>query len=591
MVRKMIELQPLAVFYGPNPYSRLPVIVNTLQLEIDLYPNAERMHLKLLERYPEWLERPPDFVQSTVQGLANALVLWAQKALNEVRGCVEVAGVRVKENGALLWLGFHDPEVSREALNLALQASLDDFSIDAAQDRLTRFWEICRRRHPDYQARILIQAAEANDVPWRLLVRGGRHWQFGWGKRSRIFFESASNEDGSIGSRISGDKAASKALFATLGIPTPTHRLVQEESELKKAIRGIGYPCVIKPLNGGGGKGVSAGIINLEELRRGFLNARRYSDGPLMVEAFVYGDDHRLMVINGRLTHAIRREASFLVGDGTSRIFDLLDILNAQRSINIVKSRYLQQIPTDNILLQHLEKQGVDLRTVLKLGQKITLRSNANLSTGGICTDVTEHLHPDTRLLAESLASSMGLMTAGLDFITTNIEKSCSETGEFIEINTTPGLSAMISAGSDPIEIGRQVLGSTPGRIPIMMVVVTSDKLQTAKDWFQARTWSRDTGFTCAKHASLGGVNLHISDIRHWSAVHALLHHQTLASLWILCEESELFRWGLPVDQLEKTWLCGITLPNAWQDVVAKFSLEIESLGSWTNLAAEDMLS
>ena len=581
-MNRIIELQALADYYGPNPYAPSPVVVSVLKFANESDPNVERMYQQLLERYPEWIERTLDLTESPEHRVANALVLWAQRALNEVRGCVEAAGVQVKNNGVLLWLGFHDVKVSRAALSLALLAFYDDVSIEVIQGQLNQLWQVCRRRHPDYQASILIKAAEASGIPWRLIVDGGRYWQFGWGKCSRIFFESASNEDGFLGGRLSGDKAASKAFFSRLGIPSPKHHLVQDEADLEGAVRIIGWPCVIKPVTGGCGMGVTAGIRNFEQLREGFSIARKHSRGTLMLEAFVPGDDHRLMVIDGRLTHAIRREASFLIGDGTSRIKNLLAGLNAQRSVNMAKSRYLQRIPSDDILLRHLAQQGVTLDSVLEVGRKITLRSNANRSTGGICTDVTKRLHPDTRLMAESLASSMGLMTTGLDFITTDIEKSCTESGAFIEINATPGLASLIAAGADPIDIGCQVLGKTLGRVPVNMVVVTPNKLQEAMVWLQARHWPRGTGFACSEYASLGGVPLRIGDARPWSMVDALLRHRTLDSLWILCDETALQRWGLPVDRLEKAWLFDINLPEEWLDVIAKNADKVVSRGSWT---------
>jgi D-alanine-D-alanine ligase-like ATP-grasp enzyme len=138
---------------------------------------------------------------------------------------------------------------------------------------------------------------------------------------------------------------------------------------------------------------------------------------------------------------------------------------------------YLRPMLVDDVLVGHLSRQGVSLDAVVPVGQHIALRSNANLSTGW-CVDVTSSVHPQVRLMAESLAQSLGLATSGVDYISPDVSRPRSELGgAFIEINATPEFDALIAAGFDPVWVGRQVLGPVPGRIPVTLAVVESSAL------------------------------------------------------------------------------------------------------------------
>lgn len=202
-----------------------------------------------------------------------------------------------------------------------------------------------------------------------------------------------------------------------LGLPTPRYALVKEAAELTAAVAKVGWPCATKPLDLGGGKGVSAGHQTPQALAAGFQHARAASEGPVMVEAFVPGEDHRLMVVDGRLRAVIRREPAQVVGDGRQTVAQLVQALNAVRDErSLVASGFLRPIRLDGVALQHLAGQGAGPQTVLAPGQRVRLRSTANLSSGGFCTDVTGQEHPQLRAMAEMLASSLACTPWGRIF-------------------------------------------------------------------------------------------------------------------------------------------------------------------------------
>ena len=391
----MFNIKHEATFFGANPFSTNPVLVASITLSDaaarESIDALKQGCLRLHEIFPEWLDVAVLPTQEPIAQIAQTAARWALASLNEIQGFLHDAGAVPIPGGARLWLGFHHQNVSLSALKLALDvlthaALSKDFDRNRVDSALASLWQRCRSHHPDYQARILMQGARARDIPVLPFVAGSPIWQFGWGCASHLFFETRSNADGAVSFHLQESKVLSKMAFAELGIPTPNYQLVNQISDLPEAANLVGWPCVVKPIFLGGGRGVTAGIKTLSDLESAFAFARKYTNEAVMVEAFVPGDDYRLMVLRGQFFLAIRREPSFVIGDGENTIAQLLVAVNRFRSANKVKSRYLRPVAADDILRQHLTRQGVSLSTVLESGRRIALRSNANLSTGGICT-------------------------------------------------------------------------------------------------------------------------------------------------------------------------------------------------------------
>ena len=581
----MIDIRLEALFHGPNIWAPAPVLVASVRRTQPLARDVALACERLRALWPDWLHGQRSVPDETTE-VAGLMAAWALGALNERRGCVSEAGARATPEGARLWLGFHHPELSRLALALARRAVLEaagpsgDEQARAALDGpLQRLWDLCQRHHPDYQARILMEGARAMGVPTLPFVPGSRYWQYGWGARARVFMESASNADGLLGAQWQRSKALSHAVFTSLGVPTPAHRLVQQPGELEAAATAVGWPCVVKPTDRGGGRGVTAGIASLAALLEAFAHARRFTQGPVMVEAFVPGEDHRLMVVDGRLVAAIRREPSSVVGDGRRTLRELVQALNATRSANMVKSRYLRPIAFDGLLIGHLAGQGLSLDAVLASDRRVGLRSNANLSGGGICTDVTANVHPAVRRMAEAVSAAFGLGTAGLDYLTTDIGEAPRRSGgQLIEINTTPGLDAAIAAGWAPAAIARAVLGERPGRVPVTLALLPPAALALVVKAFRAHPGGPGVGWACGCFAEVGGVSLQGAADDPWAGTRAALRLPALRTLTVLSTPAELMRQGLPVDAVARALLCGVELPEIWQAVVERHADVTERL-------------
>jgi cyanophycin synthetase len=317
----------------------------------------------------------------------------------------------------------------------------------------------------------------------------------------------------------------------------------------------------------------------MSQLRRACEQARRVTQGPLMIEQMVQGADHRLTVIGGKLVAAVRREAPSVVGDGQKTIRQLIGQLNAGRTAKLAKRAYLRPVALDDALGDHLAQQGLHIDAVPPDGARITLRSNANVSTGGVPVDVTDRVHPAVAALAEQLAATVGLDVVGLDYLTPDITLSPLEgRGAFIEMNTSPALGALAAAGYTAEEIGSLVLGEGPGRIPVDLCVLAAADSETARRIVAKPPDPSTAAWACGTALQVGALELTIADAAPWATVRSALRNKTVTSLQIVCTVDDILAHGLPVDRLDRVVLAGVSLPEPWHAVIARTAASVAVL-------------
>jgi cyanophycin synthetase len=581
-----LQLKWIAEFYGPNPWAESPALV--CELMADSLPQMTGLSAAAENLWRlVGMDRPIDELacfsaqDDVLLLLGRVATHFAKAVLNEVRGFILHAGAERAEGVVQLWVGFHHAGLSRAVLQLALTGLVQLLNgqneLPSLRADLDQLWRACRRYHPDYQARILMVGAREMDVPYFHFLPDSRYWQFGWGTKARVLMESSSNQDGSLGQQWQKNKATGKALMTALGLPTPVHVLLSQEGEVPAAVERVGFPCVLKPLGAGGGKGVTANIRSLDDALTAFQVAFRQEQGPVMVEAHVPGDDHRLMVINGQFVAAIRREPSFVVGDGHKTLTQLVAELNAPRSNNMVRSRYLRPIALDEVLKQHLAAQQLRLTDVPASGQRVTLRSNANLSTGGICTDVTSICHPQIRTMAILLAKTTGLWTVGIDYMTKDISRRPDEVGgAFIEMNTTPGLCVCVAAGWSEAAIARLVLGESVGRISVDLTVLSPDGMARLHAGVHTIKSGAARALVVDNTLCYQDIVLPVGMFEPWAAVRASLRNPSIKHVQVFCTADTLSRYGCPVDRLRQVRVAvtaeQAVLSEVWQRVLNRHS-------------------
>jgi cyanophycin synthetase len=385
-------------------------------------------------------------------------------------------------------------------------------------------------------------------LPVYPVAAGSRVWQFGQGSAGIHFFEAANEHDSPTGARLAGDKFFTNQLIVRLGLPGVEHELVRDLDGARRAAERLGYPLVLKPLDAGKGRGVTAGVRNEDELAHAYARAARETHRGVLVERFVAGDDHRISVFGGRLCFASRRSPPRIVGDGVRTIAELIDAENASRSDADVAAGFLYRIEVDADLLNRLAAEELTLGDTPANGRTITLRSIANMATGGRVADVTAIVHPDNRDLAETLARAFRMDALGIDFMTPDITKSWREVPcAVLEINATPGFSS--DERAERI-VEAKFPNGADGRIPAV-VLIGADRAVLDEYADTLRDAGLRVGATDGRLTQLDGrvrcTNAQMLPAR----VTALLLDPGCDALVIGASVEEIERHGFPLDRCE----------------------------------------
>ena len=332
----------------------------------------------------------------------------------------------------------------------------------------------------------LVEEAAKRGIPYirlnhRSLV------QLGYGINQKRIQATVTSNTCMIGTDLAGDKEMTKKLLDESGIPTPKGEIVYNEQELERALNRIGYPVVLKPIDGNHGRGATTNITNFEDAVQA-LEAAKVHSRAVIVERYITGLDHRMLVINYQFVAAAKRTPAAVTGDGKSTIQQLIDKVNADPRRGYGHEKELTQIAIDKDTRQILQKRELTLESVLPQGEELYLKTTANLSTGGTSTDVTEFVHPHNIFMAERIARIIGLDICGIDVMTTDLSQHLSETGgAVIEVNAAPGFRMHIAPTEGlPRNVAEPVIDMLypPGvsaRIPILAVTGTNGKTTTTR--------------------------------------------------------------------------------------------------------------
>jgi cyanophycin synthetase len=359
----------------------------------------------------------------------------------------------------------------------------EDWDWDRARDDFIRY---AQRRALGPSTASLVRAAEERGIPW-LRLNQQSLIQFGHGKYQQRIQATVTGKTPHIAVELAGDKEETNKILASLGLPVPRQELVTDATGALRAAKKLGGCVVTKPYNGNHGRGITINISADDELREGFASAREHSRS-VIVETYIGGDDHRLLVVNGELIAATRRTPGHVVGDGVSDIAELVDRVNADPRRGVGHEKVLTRLELDAQADLMLERVGYNHFSVPKEGEVVYLRSTANLSTGGTATDVTDIIHPDNRDMAVRAVRAIGLDVGGVDFISPNIAESYKTVGGGIcEVNAAPGFRMHVAPSEGtPRDAAGPVIDmlfppGTPSRVPIAAITGTNGKTTTAR--------------------------------------------------------------------------------------------------------------
>lgn len=486
-----MEVSRIRALRGPNLWSKntaIEAIVSCADAECSI-DNLPEFEARLRARLPQTGLLRPEGHQDAVS-IAHVLQIVAL-TMQAHAGCPVTFGRTAStiEPGVFqVVVEYSEEEVGRLAMDLAQQlvrAALDDTPFDIA-DALKRLRELDEDVRLGPSTGSIVNAAMARNIPYRRLTQGSMV-QFGWGSKQRRIQAAETDLTSAISESIAQDKDLTKMLLDAAGVPVPKGRSVTTAEEAWEAAQELGGPVVVKPRDGSQGRGVAVNIETRERVIQAFEVAEEISS-EVIVERYIPGHDFRLLVVGGALVAASRRDPPQVTGDGQQTIRQLVDQVNADPLRGDGHATSLTKIRFDDIALATLKKQGFDADSVPPAGTLIFLRNNANLSTGGSATDVTDEVHPEMAARAVSAARMIGLDICGVDVVAESVHHPLEDQhGGVVEVNAAPGLRMHLNPSfGKGRAVGEAIIANMyadgdDGRIPVVAVAGTNGKTTTVR--------------------------------------------------------------------------------------------------------------
>ena len=478
---------------------------------------------------------------------------------------IPYAAIRKQKNDTfLIWASF-DPRLSREAAQVALLGLLEALPTQLQAPRgnvssnftsaYQKLRKSARRQRLAPSTAVIKLAASKRGIPCEAL--GRQHLLLGQGCLQHSIYASMTDTTSIAAQKICQDKHQTNRRLSELRLPVPRQIKVGSEKAALSAAKKLGAPLVVKPVKGKKGMGISVGIHTPEDVGKAFFRAHR-SGSDVLVERYIPGHDYRLLVIGGKFIAAVNRQPPKVTGNGKSTITTLINELNADpyrdgfRGFPVTRDSELQRL---------LDQRGLSFDDILKKGDNLTLRAAANVSTGGIPIDVTDHVHPDVREMAERAATGVGLDVAGIDFLTGDISRSYRDIpSAIIEVNARPGLDIHVWP---KVGKARDVAGEllnlsfppgTSGRIPVIAVAGDKGTGSTARILdMLLRGAGRFVALALRSRAFIHGASADLSDDQQKLAPLVLLRDPEVETLVSTLSPRQTSRQGMLLDGVDLT--------------------------------------
>ncbi len=378
----------------------------------------------------------------------------------------------------------------------------------------------------------IVNAATERRIPSIRLTEGNLV-QLGYGSKQRRIWTAETDRTSAIAESIASDKDLTKTLLQSCGVPVPEGSVVASAEEAWEAAEDIGLPVVVKPSDGNHGRGVSTELTSREEVEAAFHLADK-EGSEVLVERFIRGNEHRLLVVGGRMIAAARGETAWVSGDGKSTIAQLIDsqINNDPRRgtgedapLNVIR------LEDDPAVVLELKRQDCAADTVPAAGRQILIQRNGN-----VAFDVTERVHPSVAATVALAARVVGLDVAGVDLVAEDISAPLAEQGgAIVEINAGPGLLMHLKpAAGTPQPVGEAIVDhlfadGESGRIPVVGITGSHGKSAVARLVARMLQLSgKHVGLATSDGLYLDQRSIRSGDCTTWSEAHRLLMNRNV---------------------------------------------------------------
>ena len=389
-------------------------------------------------------------------------------------------------------------------------------------------------------------------------------YQIGYGKQGRMIEATIGANTSCISTDIASDKMLTKELLIQQNIPVADGAKIYNAISLLKEGERIGYPLVIKPRFGSKGNGVALNLKSDKELIKAY-NYLKDIHNELMIERYIEGNDYRVCVVNYNVVAVSLRIPPFIIGDGKNNIKNLIRMLNSDSKRGYDHEKPLTKIKIDESLLKFLEKQNMNLLTIPEKGEKIKLRENANLSTGGIAIDCTDKISEENKKICIRAAQTIGLDICGIDIKTTDIEKSLHENGVIMEINAAPGIRMHHYPTEGRVrDVGEAILklqyNGFPYNIPVVSITGTNGKTTTTRLISHVlKSMGYTVGMTSTEGTYIDGECIQTGDNSGYYSAKTVLLNKNVEVAVLETARGGIIRNGLAYDLADVAVITNIT--------------------------------
>jgi cyanophycin synthetase len=492
-----------------------------------------------------WAGHILEHVTLELQNLAGMQSGFGKTRQTSVRGVYKVA-VRSRHE-----------EVSRACLHAArdlVMAAIEDRPFDVPST-VARLRDMADDLLLGPSTACIVDAARDRNIPAIRLTEGNLV-QLGYGASQHRIWTAETDRTSAIAESISSDKDLTKSLLRACGVPVPEGRLVDGAADAWEAAEEIGVPVVVKPVDGNHGRGVSTDLMTREAVEAAYEVAIQ-EGSEVIVERFVRGNEHRLLVVGGRLAAAARGEVAVVKGDGRATIAELVESqLNSDPRRGTTEDYPLNLILLDEdpAVMLELARQGFTPDSIPAADKEVLIQRNGN-----VAFDVTDFVHPSIVETVALAARVVGLDIAGVDLVAEDISRPLDEQrGAIVEVNAGPGLLMHLKpAEGTPRPVGQAVVDSLfpadeSGRIPIVGVTGTNGKTVVARLVARLLHLSgKHVGLACSDGLYLDRRLVEKGDRATWSATLKVLMNTTVEAAVFESGASAILNEGLAYDKCQ----------------------------------------
>ncbi len=540
MSHKSIKIIDIKSIRGPNMWTYVPVLEAWVDIgDLEDFPSDKIPGLP--DRLVAWLpglmehrcsyEEHGGFVRRLHEGTWPAHIM--EHVTLELLSLAGVPGGfgRARDGGRrsvykVIIHNLHD-DVTRRALETGrdlIMAAIEDkpYDVAAAVEELK---DLAEDRLLGPSTGSIVNAAMDRKIPTMRLAENNLV-QLGYGSKQRRIWTAETDQTSAIAETISRDKDLTKSLLKACGVPVPEGAVVETADEAWEAAQDIGLPVVVKPSDGNHGRGVFTNMLTEQEVRTAFAVA--VDEGSsVIVERFIAGNEHRLLVVGGKTVAAARGDFAFVKGDGKATIEELIETqINSSPSRGPAEENTLNFVRVDSAVRLELERQGFNAQSVPEAGRDVLIQRNGNVSI-----DVTDEIHPDVAETVALAARVVGLDVAGIDLVCEDISKPLAgQRGAIVEVNAGPGLLMHLrpSAGT-PRPVGNAIVDYLfpPGEdfnLPIIGVAGSRGKTLVAQLIASLlQLTSMNVGLACSKGMYFNQRQLDDRHCANWESGHRLM--------------------------------------------------------------------